>query len=65
LKAFFQAEEGQASAEYILILTIMVGIVVTVIHRWFKPMMDRVGDQLKSNLEENFFKEDAFHRLNL
>ncbi|MBL7715843.1 MAG: hypothetical protein JNL01_10295 [Bdellovibrionales bacterium] len=66
-KEFFRnlilSERAQASAEYVLLLAIMVGISIAVLKKIFGPIMGNAAKSLERDVKGQFFKEDNFHQL--
>jgi Flp pilus assembly pilin Flp len=58
MKRFLQDEEGQATAEYILMLSIVAILTLAMLRKWIKPMLDRAESAVARNLEKKLFGGD-------
>lgn len=67
LRLFFarllREERAQASAEYVLLLAMLVAVCIMVLKKIFGPLMGQSMKSLEGDVKGQFFKEDSFHRL--
>jgi Flp pilus assembly pilin Flp len=58
LTDFYQDEEGQATTEYFLMLSIVVSLTLMVITKFIRPVFERFGNQLSALIEKRLFGAD-------
>jgi Flp pilus assembly pilin Flp len=66
LSSLIDCESGQASAEYILMLSIVLASLVVILKKLVKPLFDQIVAAVSTALEQRLFPGgDAFHRLRI
>jgi Flp pilus assembly pilin Flp len=60
----YRDEDGQASAEYILMLALGVAMAITVARKLVKPMMERLAEAYSARVSELFSKA-SLHSLKI
>ncbi len=58
LRAFLQDEEGQATTEYILMLSIITSMLVLLVKKLITPMFTKMTASLTSRIEKEFLGAD-------
>lgn len=63
---FLRDDRAQASAEYILLLAIIVGIAISVLKKLLQPSLKILSDSVMQSLEDRLSGKsgDGFHRFN-
>jgi Flp pilus assembly pilin Flp len=62
LRRFLRDESGQATIEYVLILSVLVSIALLLIRDLLRPILTRFTDSLSKAIEERMFKPGSMHR---
>lgn len=62
LDRFLRDERGQATAEYILILSVALALMAIVIKRLIKPAYEKLRTFLVARLETALFGKGDFHK---
>lgn len=58
LKDLIRDEQGQATTEYFLMLSIVVSLTLMVITKFIRPAFEKLGGQLSDMLEKRLFGVD-------
>ncbi len=58
LQRLWREDQAQATTEYILLLAVIVGLVVTLVKKLVQPVFKRLLQVLTSNIESKFFGGD-------
>jgi hypothetical protein len=58
-------EWGQATLEYVLIITVALGLTTFVTREFVGPVMARIRDQLSSQIRNGLFRDGGFHQLRI
>lgn len=61
-RSIFRDEEGQATLEYILILSILVLIAILLVRDLIRPLLDKMTTGITDALKNGMFNPESMHR---
>lgn len=62
LGRFLTEDSAQATTEYILILSVLVGIAIVLVRDLIRPVFAKLTDTLSKMVEEKMFQPGSMHR---
>lgn len=61
----YEDELAQTTTEYVLMISIVLGVALLVIRDLVQPVMKLINEQISKQIEDRLFKPGSFHRLSL
>jgi Flp pilus assembly pilin Flp len=65
LRACFEDESGQASVEYMLMLSIAMAMAISVVKKFIQPYLAKMADTFSTQMQNALFNKANMHSLRI